>query len=95
MAALVDKFAQWARWRDERLPAEALPMTDAVAPASIESAAGRAPAASLAALRPPPGVALPGRRLQRGVPWKAIVIMAAILGFWLLSQTGLLGVFFR
>jgi len=95
VGALLDKFAQWARWRDERLVADAPPMTDAAAPASIASAAGAAPASAIAALRPPPGVALPGRRLQRGIPWKSLIVMAAVLAFWLLSQTGFLGVFFR
>ena len=74
VAALLDKFAQWSRWRDERL------MTDAAAAAlPASAAAARRPggaalpfAAPPAALRPPPGVAPPGRRLQRSIPWGGV-----------------------
>ena len=95
VAALLDKFAQWARWRDDRLLAEAPPMTDAAAPASMGSWAGHERPAIVADLRPPPGVALSGRRLQRGIPWKSIIVIAAVVAFWLLTQTGFLGLFFR
>ena len=39
-------------------------------------------------LRPPPGVATPGRRLQKGVPWVAIVIGVVVVGVWLLQFFG-------
>ena len=44
-----------------------------------------------AALRPPAGVAAPGRRLKRGVPWVFIVFAAVFLAVWLIAQFG----FFR
>lgn len=102
VGALLDKFAQWARWRDDRLRAEATAMTDASAPAGLvtgDPAVGGASAvpfqAPLDPLRPPPGVAPPGRRLQRGVPWVSFIAVGAIVLFWILSQTGVLGAFFR
>ena len=115
VGALLDKFAQWARWRDERLAASAGPwVPDAASPgdASLTAdaahgaaagptrpeARGDAPVAPgggagtvpfgvpLAALRPPPGVAPQGRRLQRGVPWVAIIVGGVVVLFWLFSQ---------
>ncbi|MHC2999849.1 hypothetical protein [Microbacterium sp. HJ5] len=101
VGALLDKLAQWARWRDDRLRAQASALTDA-APAGTtpDAAAGDAASAvpfvaPLEALRPPPGVAPQGRRLQRGVPWVSIIAMGGVILFWILSQTGVLGVFFR
>ncbi|WP_137845740.1 hypothetical protein [Microbacterium sp. 2FI] len=84
VGALLDKFAQWARWRDERLRADA---------AASASAVPFTP--PLDALRPPPGVAPPGRRLQKGIPWVSFVVMGAVVLFWLVSQSGVLGLFFR
>lgn len=102
VGALLDKLAQWARWRDERLRAESTAVTDASAPAAAGIGAARPGAASavpfqapLDALRPPPGVAQPGRRLQRGVPWASIVVVGGFVLFWILGQTGVLGLFFR
>lgn len=100
VGALLDKLAQWARWRDERLRAHAA-MTDASAPAAspVEAAQGGASAVPFAApletLRPPPGVAPQGRRLQRGIPWVSFIVMGAVVVFWLVTQTGVLGLFFR
>lgn len=48
-------------------------------------------AAPTALLRPPPGVAAEGRRLKRGVPWPAIIVIAVFVGMWLLMQTGVFG----
>lgn len=104
VGALLDKLAQWARWRDERLREAAL-IPDASAlgieSASIGAATGSAAAASavpfmppLDALRPPPGVAPQGRRLQKGVPWVPIVIGGVVVLWWILSNTGLLAVWF-
>ncbi len=94
VGALLDKFAQWARWRDERLRTETTAMTDASAPASV-SASGAAAAVPFAtpldALRPPPGVAPQGRRLARGVPWAGIVVAGVVVLFWLFGQTGFFG----
>ncbi|MDY0908120.1 hypothetical protein [Microbacterium sp. CFBP9034] len=102
VGALLDKFAQWARWRDDRLRAEAAAEADASALAGAGpgiAAGGAASAmpfqAPLDALRPPPGVALQGRRLQRGVPWVSFIVVGAIALYWLLSQTGILALFFR
>ncbi|MFP3344518.1 isoaspartyl peptidase/L-asparaginase, partial [Halomonas sp. SIMBA_159] len=65
VGALLTKFDQWARWRDERLVAEN--------PGATASAAvpGRALpfAAPAGLLTPPPGVAPQGRRLKRGGTW--------------------------
>ncbi|MFE5408237.1 hypothetical protein [Microbacterium sp. NPDC056569] len=96
VGALLDKFAQWARWRDERLAAAAASMTDAAPLGSASPAAGGGPggAASvpfhppLDALRPPPGVAPEGRRLQRGVPWVPIVVGGVVALFWIFTQIG-------
>lgn len=108
VGALLDKLAQWSRWRDERLQAQGTPwVTDASAAAGTAStpsagsgatvaAAGATPfAAPAAMLRPPPGVAPQGRRLNRRVSWVTIVAMVVIIGFWILSQTGLLDLIFR
>ncbi|NLP84839.1 hypothetical protein HF576_13360 [Microbacterium sp. CFH 90308] len=107
VGALLDKFAQWARWRDERLRAAASAMnpdasTPAVAgvasPAGAGAAAGAASAVPftppLEPLRPPPGVAPQGRRLQRGVPWISFVVMGVVVLWWILSQAGVFGMFF-
>lgn len=86
VGALLDKFAQWERWRDDRLahrtavagaaPQTAVGATDAAAHASVPFTA------PVAALRPPPGVAAAGRRLKRGVAWPTVIIMAVvIIGF--------------
>ncbi|WJL94219.1 hypothetical protein QSU92_09425 [Microbacterium sp. ET2] len=103
VGALLDKLAQWARWRDERLADGTVHAAHAAAAASALPGSGpSAPAATAvpfsvpaAALRPPPGVAAPGRRLRRGVPWAAIIVFGVIGLFWLIGQTGFLGLFFR
>jgi hypothetical protein len=102
VGALLDKLAQWARWRDERLQSEGAPwVTDAVAAASVvpSSARGEVAPTAFAApatmLRPPPGVAPQGRRLTRRVSWVTIVAMVVVIGFWLLGQSRLLGLIFR
>jgi len=86
VAALLDKLAQWARWRDERLRAERA--TDAVAAASVTApAAGAADAVPFAPpvgdLRPPPGVAPPGLRLKRRVPVAAFIVIGVVVVWWL------------
>jgi hypothetical protein len=99
VAALLHKFAQWARWRDDRLRA------DAAAPASVTSevsaagdAAGPAAnalpfAASAQPLRPPAGVALTGRRLKRGIPWPAVIVFGIFVVIWLAGQFEYFGFF--
>lgn len=107
VGALLDKLAQWARWRDERLgdpaahaahaaaAASALPASGPAGPAGASGPAGVPFAVPATALRPPPGVAAPGRRLKRGVPWAAIIVFGVLGLFWLISQTGFLSLFFR
>jgi hypothetical protein len=86
VSALLDKFAQWARWRDERLA------MDAVAPPALVPGAGPAEGAAATpfaaagpALRPPPGVAPPGRRLTRRFGWVGFVILGVFGLFWLIQ----------
>ncbi len=100
VGALLDKLAQWARWRDDRLQAQARAMTDSAATPVPSVGAGDAASAvpfvaPLEALRPPPGVAPQGRRLQRGVPWVSFVVVGVVVLFWVITQTGVLGMFFR
>lgn len=105
VGALLDKFAQWARWRDDRLAAASAAVTDAAVLAGAENVAGaESPvgaasavpfAAPLTALRPPPGVAPQGRRLQRGIPWVSFVLVGGVVLFWILTNTGVFGLFFR
>ena len=82
VAALLDKFAQWSRWRDDRL-AESVP-----AIAAVGGSTSVPFAAPVDVLRPPPGVAAQGLRLKRRVPWVTFVIAGAVLLVWLLSQGG-------
>ena len=75
IGALSGKLAQWERWRDDRLePATPAPAVD-----------GAAAAAPLAA---PTGVAAPGARLKRGVPWGAIAGIVVVAAVWAWSVTG-------
>jgi hypothetical protein len=41
---------------------------------------------------PPPGVATPGRRLTRRIPWATIIVAGVFVLIWLFMQTGLFGV---
>ena len=82
VGALLTKFDQWARWRDDRLVAEN--------PGAMASAAAPnqtlpfAPPAGL--LTPPPGVAPQGRRLKRGGTWLPLIIVIVFAAFWFLSR---------
>ncbi|MFH8252875.1 hypothetical protein ACH3VR_21090 [Microbacterium sp. B2969] len=94
VGALLDKLAQWGRWRDERLVAA--PTAEATSLAASGSRTQASPfATSAALLRPPPGVARQGRRLTRRVSWGSIVAGVALIVFWILSQTGVLDLIFR
>src|SRR5690606_31853098 len=87
--AFLDKFAQWERWRDDRLAAAAMNVPMGIP--SPGSDAGAAPlpfVAPTSSLRPPPGVAAGGRRLQRRVPWAAIVVFGALVVMFFLGQAG-------
>ncbi|GAA3637605.1 hypothetical protein GCM10022200_21200 [Microbacterium awajiense] len=90
VAALLDKLAQWERWRDDRL-AQA-----AAAPTTTDAASAAPPAWSATVpfdaptdrLRPPPGVAAGGQRLRRRIPWVAIAVIGGFVAFWLFIQFG-------
>ncbi|GGI48629.1 hypothetical protein BCL57_003331 [Agromyces flavus] len=85
VGALLDKVARWARWRDDRL-ASTEPMlaaatpTPAASPDASQNALAFVP--PLPPLRPPPGVAEPGRRLTRSVSRAAVVAFVVIVVFW-------------
>ncbi|MET0862454.1 MAG: hypothetical protein ABW091_15665 [Microbacterium sp.] len=104
VAATLDKLAQWSRWRDERLRADAAASTpslgsadDDTAAAGIDDPIGSSPGAPLpfaapaGLLTPPPGVAVPGRRLTRRFSWVTVVVVVGFLLFWLLGPSGLFG----
>ncbi|WP_300266255.1 hypothetical protein [Microbacterium sp.] len=96
VGALITKFDQWARWRDDRLIQEqgrahaasamAQPARPhAGQPQAATGGAGLPFAPPAGMLRPPPGVARQGRRLKRSTRWVPIVI-AIVIGaamFWL------------
>nr|WP_314845296.1 hypothetical protein [uncultured Microbacterium sp.] len=97
VGALITKFDQWARWRDERLllenPGQDAPSAapqSAVSSTSPDPTGHRAaPATSLpfappvGLLSPPPGVASEGRRLRRRVQWLPIVLVLVMGAAWL------------
>lgn len=94
VAAMIDKLAQWERWRDDRLAASGTAATAGGGAAAATSAPNAVPTEPRPAahepaalpvspppglLRPPPGVAAPGRRLRKGVPWLAVVIVLLVV----------------
>ncbi|QMU96734.1 hypothetical protein FVO59_05505 [Microbacterium esteraromaticum] len=93
VGALMTKFDQWARWRDDRLRlaqgAGAHP--SAPPPAAPHAGAPVAPplpfAPPLGMLTPPPpGVAPQGRRLRKGFSWVTLVIILVVFGITLVPQ---------
>jgi len=95
VGALMTKFDQWARWRDDRLrhaqaSAAATAIPSAAAPASTSETAMPAAALPFAppagSLTPPPGVAPEGRRLKKGVNWVFIIAIAAVVVVQLLRM---------
>ncbi|WP_230668177.1 MULTISPECIES: hypothetical protein [unclassified Microbacterium] len=94
VSALMDKLAQWGRWRDERLGAPALAPAPGTTPAQFAAAQPVAPAASPlpfgnpAFVRPPKGVAAEGRRLKRGFSWATLVVIVVALVFFLMQNFG-------
>lgn len=72
VGALMTKFDQWARWRDDRLRMPVAPASDSAA--SLPFAAPTAPLTP-----PPPGVAPQGRRLKSGGAWVAFVAAGVII----------------
>ena len=73
VGALLDKFAQWSRWRDDRLATDA----------SARGVADAIPAAP--SLRPPPGVAPQGRRLKSSVSVLGIIAVVVFVVLWVVS----------
>ena len=100
VGALMSKFDQWARWRDDRLrqaqaqfharaQAPQHPVAGGAAPvpgAAPGQAHPFAPPAGM--LTPPPGVALQGRRLKKRFNWVILVIIGAVLLFNLFPLFG-------
>ncbi|MGM7670613.1 hypothetical protein [Microbacterium sp. A93] len=83
VGALITKFDQWARWRDERLLEVQGQAPAAAAPAGSHALPFAAPAGMLT---PPPGVAQSGRRLKRRGQWVTVVLFAGVLIFWFFSR---------
>ena len=99
VSALEVKFAQWERWRDDRLAG-----TSSATAASSTAAAGAAvPGAAVSSaavsapplLRPPPGVAPQGRRLRRSVSALAVVFGIFALLVWVAVHLFQFGLFTR
>ncbi|MDR2998264.1 MAG: hypothetical protein LBU78_09110 [Microbacterium sp.] len=86
VGALLTKFDQWARWRDDNLPAAAPATAPAAAPAAAGPASALPFAPPVGMLAPPPGVAPQGRRLRRSVNWVAIIAFALIAMLWILPR---------
>lgn len=84
VGALLTKFDQWARWRDERLQLENAPSSASPSQPAIDPALPFAPPVGL--LTPPPGVAAQGRRLKRSGTWVPLIIVIAIGAFWMWSR---------
>jgi len=89
VAALEVKFAQWERWRDDRLAGTS--SLTAASSAAVSSAVTSAPQL----LRPPPGVAPQGRRLRRSVSALAVVFGIFAVLVWVAVHLFQLGLFTR
>ena len=99
VSALEVKFAQWERWRDDRL-AGTSSATAASSPAAAGAAVPGAAVSSAAVsapplLRPPPGVAPQGRRLRRSVSALAVVFGIFALLVWVAVHLFQFGLFTR
>lgn len=75
VGALMTKFDQWARWRDERLTGAPAFGAHSAAPGT-HSLPFATPAGTLT---PPPGVALQGRRLKKSFPWVVVVVVVVFV----------------
>jgi len=84
VGALLAKFDQWSRWRDDRLVAENAAAAASLADPRPSQELPFAPPAGL--LTPPPGVAPQGRRLKRGGTWVPIIVVIGFVAFWLISR---------
>ncbi|MBO9625129.1 MAG: hypothetical protein J7484_01990 [Microbacterium sp.] len=91
VGALIVKFDQWARWRDERFAAEQ-PTAAATASAMSPRPLYEAPSPALpfappaGMLTPPPGVAPQGRRLTKRVQWLPILLAVGIGVAWTIAR---------
>ena len=89
VSALMDKLAQWGRWRDERLAAAgAAPVAPGAAPLPFGAAGVVTPPPIAGA---PRGVAAPGRRLRTGWSWAAILVGVIALAWFVLRTIGVMG----
>lgn len=81
ISTLLDKLAQWERWRDDRLAQPpASPALSSVAAGPAAAAGSPAVAAPLVWERPPVGVAPPGRRLRGANPWVVAGVVLGVVG---------------
>ncbi len=94
VGALITKFDQWARWRDDRLLAEQGHTSSPAQSAPAAPPPGHAPVAPslpfvppVGMLTPPPGVAQQGRRLKRSGRWVPIVIVVVFAIGWFWTRT--------
>jgi hypothetical protein len=82
VGAILDKMAQWARWRDDHAVRDAA-APDAAVPAAGATSTPAHPFAAPAMLTPPPPIVAPrGRRLRRRVPVVTFVIAGIFLVVW-------------
>ncbi|MDR6867992.1 hypothetical protein J2Y69_002600 [Microbacterium resistens] len=97
VGAVLTKLDQWARWRDERLRADASAVASAFpahspwadgagSTASARPLEGAAASAVPFAAPPAPGVAAPGRRLRRTGSWIGVVAVVGIGALWFFSR---------
>lgn len=86
VSALMDKLAQWGRWRDDRLGVPALTAAPATAQ-PVSSGAAALAFGSTEFVRPPKGVAAPGRRLKSGFSWISVGVIGIVL-FAILQNFG-------
>ncbi|GAA2894715.1 hypothetical protein [Microbacterium esteraromaticum] len=96
VGALMTKFDQWARWRDDRLRLAQEAVHHPVTQPGTATAAPLPFAPPVGMLTPPaPGVAPQGRRLRKGFSWVTLVIILVVFGVTLLPQLfGMLSFFF-
>ncbi|WP_100812534.1 phage holin family protein [Microbacterium sp. BR1] len=87
VGALLEKFAQWSRWRDDRLVSDASARAMGAAGGPTGTTGGVVdPFAAAPDLRPPPGVAPEGRRLKSRVSVLGIVAVVLFVVIWAVSM---------